>query len=216
MGCAFRSFLRTLPNSRSGRSLRNTKATGSDPPSVFPVSVQFTKSLQWYLDLSCVCAVHWPVWKLGDDLHYESVLKAFGMLFRVRATPVQLGCEPRSSYNFTELLFQGHFSMCTQGLPSWLERWNFSFHTLLHTFHNWLCLGGQRRWREGRNATDCRLERGNRKNNKHSSRGLTQRVRYHDAGGLSHLLSCRVRSGCWARRQWKRYRQKWGHPHSVW
>lgn len=136
------SYPRTLcPSPRSWRSLPNTKATSSDSLPAVPISVQFTKPLQCYSDVPWVCAIHWPVYNLGDCLHCESVLKAFGMLFRIRPMRVQSGSEPTSSYDSVDLLAKVCPPCVLRApLPGLLaKQWGFSFQALPYTFHSWFC-----------------------------------------------------------------------------
>lgn len=82
-----------------------------------------------------MCAIHCPVWSLGDGLHWESVLKDFGSglapcLCHVRVSPKvhtsPLGC------------FAKVPSVCAQGPPSCplAKRWSFA-PPLLYAIHNW-------------------------------------------------------------------------------
>ena len=138
MGCAFIVMSKnSLPIPRSWRSLPNTKATNSDPPPVVPTLVQLTKSLQRYLDLSCVCAICQPVWNPGDGLHYESVLKDSGS----GSDPwlCNLGVSPEV-HTSSSSYFSKVPPLCVLRVPFpalLAKRWKFSFHTLLYTFHNW-------------------------------------------------------------------------------
>lgn len=82
-----------------------------------PMAVQSSKGLQRSSDLSCVCVTQCPVWDLGCDLPCSSVLKVFAMLFRMRATQVQYGDEPKSLEQYGALL--------SQASPSLWSPWHF-------------------------------------------------------------------------------------------
>ena len=43
-----------------------------------------------------------PVWDLGSNLFCSVVLKAFGILLKVRSMHMQLGCKPRNSYTTSQ------------------------------------------------------------------------------------------------------------------
>lgn len=71
---------------------------------VVQMSIYCLKLLLCYSAFSCMCPTWGPVWGLGGCLPPTSVLKAFGILFRVRST-TQLRIKPKGSYK----MFWGPF-----------------------------------------------------------------------------------------------------------
>ena len=58
---------------------------------VVSMSVQFSKALWGYSDLTSVCATRWPVWDLGNSVSCSLGLKVHDVLFEVRSMYPQLG-----------------------------------------------------------------------------------------------------------------------------
>ena len=82
-----------------------------------------------------MCPTQWSFWGLGDGVSFSSVLKFFGMLFRIRSLPVQLRGEAQSLETTGELLSQVPLSclsgiFCFFGSPGfvlWVESLCFSY-----------------------------------------------------------------------------------------
>lgn len=71
---------------------------------VVPTPVQFSKPLLCHLDWCCMCTLQWLVWDLDSGLPCCSVLRVFGMLFRVRFMHVQFVGSSEISKNLCKSL----------------------------------------------------------------------------------------------------------------